>query len=413
MSIIDRIRNAWNAFRNRDPTLEYNNTGSSFGRNPWRTQMYPSNERSIVAAIYNRIALDVAAIDIKHVKVDKNGRYQETVEDELNYCFTTEANMDQTSRAFIQDVVLSLFDEGYIAILPVETEVDPNVNGSFKIYTMRVAKIIEWKPNAVKLRAYNDISGKLEDLWMYKHAVAIIENPFYAVMNQYNSTVKRLLRKLTLIDAVDEETTSGKWNMIVQVPYTTKTQIQKDRAEQRRKNVEEQLEKSKYGVAYIDGTEHIIQLNRPIESGLMDQIQYLNDLMFSQLCITQEILNGTADEKTMANYYSRTVKPVVSAIVEECKRKFLTKTARTQRHSLMYFNNPFNLCPVSDLAEMSDKFTRNEVMSTNEVRSLLGMLPSKDPRADELLNKNINHPNEGEEKKPREEEFQNGDKDDS
>lgn len=412
MGIADRFRNAWNAFRNRDPTYEYrDSSGGSFGRNPWRTQMYLTNERSIVAAVYNRIALDIAAIEIKHVKVDENGKYVETVNDDLNSCFTLEANMDQTSRAFLQDVALSLFDEGYIAILPVDTEVDPNDNDSFKIYTMRVAKIVEWKPTMVKLHAYNDRSGKMEDLWMDKSAVAIIENPFYAVMNQYNSTVKRLLRKLTLIDAVDEETTSGKFNIIVQVPYTTKTALQKDRAEQRRKAIEDQLEKSKYGIAYIDGTEHVIQLNRPLESGLLDQITYLTELMFSQLSITPEILNGTATDETMTNYYTRTVEPVMAAIVDECKRKFLTKTARSQKHTLMYFNNPFRLIPVSKIAEIADKLTRNEILSTNEVRALIGMLPSKDPRADELLNKNINHPDEGKERQPVDDKkFQNDEK---
>lgn len=372
--------------------------------------MYATNERSIVAAVYNRIALDVAAIEIKHVRIDDNGKYIETISDELNNCFTVEANMDQTSRAFLQDVVLSLFDEGYIAILPVDTEVDPNKNDSFKIYTMRVAKIVEWKPTMVKLHAYNDRSGKMEDLWMRKDAIAIIENPFYAVMNQYNSTVKRLLRKLTLIDAVDEETTSGKFNMIVQVPYTTKTQLQKQRAEQRRESIEEQLEQSKYGIAYIDGTEHIIQLNRPLESGLLEQITYLTDLMFSQLSITPEILNGTANDETMTNYYTRTVEPIMAAIVDECKRKFLTKTARSQKQTLMFFNNPFRLIPVSKIAEIADKLTRNEILSTNEVRALIGMLPSKDPRADELLNKNINHPNEGEKQPVNDKKFQNDEK---
>lgn len=412
MSILDTLQHAWNAFRNRDPTREFvDSQGPSFSYNPWRTTRRITSERSIVSAVYNRIALDVASIDIRHVRVNENGRYEKTIKDKLNYCFSVEANVDQTSRSFIQDVVLSLFDEGYVAILPVDTDIDPD-SGSFEISTMRTAKILEWKPKSVKLRAYDDVTGLMEEIWYPKKMVAIIENPFYAVMNQYNSTTKRLLRKLTLIDAVDEETTSGKFNMIVQVPYSTRTELQKTRAKQRQKDLEEQLSGSKYGVAYIDGTEHVIQLNRPLESGLMSQIEYLTNLMFSQLGITQEIMDGTADDNAMNNYYIRTVEPVMAAIVDECNRKFLTKTARTQHQTLMFFNDPFRFIPASQIAEFSDKLTRNEIASTNEIRSLIGMLPSDDPRADELLNKNINHPVE-EQRSRKEEENQNGKEQDS
>ena len=392
LSFMTRLKHAWNAFRSRDPTNYTGYGGSSFY--PGRPRFGIGTERTIVTAIYNRLALDVASIDIRHVMIDENGKFVETIDDELNYCFTVEANIDQTSRAFIQDVVMSMFDEGYIAIVPIDTTEDPNITQAFKIHTMRVGKIVQWYPDTVLLKVYNDKIGQYEEITMLKSRVAIIENPLYAIMNEPNSTVKRLIRKLTLLDAVDEEANSGRFNLLIQLPYVLKSKLKQDEAKARRAEIEDQLSQSKYGIAYIDGTEHVTQLNRPLENGLMSQIEYLTDLLYSQLGITQDILNGTANDTTMTNYYVRSIEPIISAIVNECRRKFLTKTARSQYHSLMFFNNPFKLIPVSQIAEMADKLSRNEILSTNEIRALIGMLPSKDPRADELLNKNINHPEE-------------------
>jgi len=355
------------------------------------------NERSIVTSVFNRIALDVAAIDIKHVRLDKNGRFLETIDSALNNCLSLEANLDQTGRAFIQDAVMSLLDEGCVALVPTDTDDDPEdgLPGSFDIDSLRVAKILEWYPAHVRLRVYNELKGEKEDIILPKRFVCIIENPLYAVINEPNSTMKRLIRKLSLLDVTDEQTASGKLDLIIQLPYVIKTEARRQQAENRRRDIEQQLAGSKYGIAYTDGTEHITQLNRSLENNLMKQVEYLTSLLFSQLGITQSILDGTADEKTMLNYYSRTIEPIVSAIVDEMKRKFLTKTARSQKQDIMYFRDPFKLVPVDSIAEIADKFTRNEIMTSNEIRQVIGMRPSSDPKADELVNSNISQPNSG------------------
>lgn len=391
--IISRFKRSWNAFFNRDPTKSYNNIGVSYSNRPDRVRMTRGNERSIVTSIYNRIALDVSSITIQHVRLDENRRFKEVIDSGLNNCLTLEANIDQTGRAFIQDVVMSMFDEGAIAILPVDTDRDPE-KGYFDIYTMRTAKIIEWYPRNVKLRAYNDITGQKEDIIMSKESVAIIENPLYSVMNEPNSTMHRLIRKLNLLDAIDEQSGSGKMDLIIQLPYIIKSDARRKQANDRRAEIEDQLANSKYGIAYIDGTEHVTQLNRPVENNLMSQIEYLTSLLYSQLGITTSVMDGTADEKTMLNYNNRTVEPVVSAIVDSMKRTFLTKTARTQLQSIMFFRDPFRLVPIANLAEMADKFTRNEIMTSNEFRQVIGIKPSDDPKADQLRNSNINQSNE-------------------
>ena len=392
-SISSRIKSAWNAFLNRDPTNNYKNNNYAMGSyyRPDRVRLSRGNERSIVTSVLNRIALDVAAINIKHCRLDKDDRYEETIDSGLNNCLTLEANIDQTSRAFIQDAAMSMFDEGCIALVPVDTDKDPNT-GSFDISTMRTGKVIEWYPHHVKVNVYNDRTGKREDIYISKSAVAIIENPLYSIMNEPNSTLQRLMRKLVLLDSVDEQTSSGKLDLIIQLPYVIKSEARKQQANERRQEIERQLAGSKYGIAYTDGTEKITQLNRPVENNLMKQIEYLTSMLYSQLGITQAILDGTADEKTMLNYYSRTVEPIVSAFVDEMKRKFLTKTARTQKQTIMFFRDPFKLVPVNDLAEIADKFTRNEIMSSNEIRQVVGMKPSKDPKADQLINSNISQP---------------------
>lgn len=395
MGLLDRLKNSWNAFvNNRDPTFHYRYTdyGSGYTYRPDRPRLTRGNERSIVTAIYNRIAMDVAAIDIRHVKLDEEGRYKETMKSSLNDCFTVAANVDQTGRAFIQDVVMSMFDEGCVAIVPVDTDRDPNDTSSFDILSMRVGKIIEWLPRHVKIRVYNDRVGEKQDIIMPKHAVAIIENPLYAIMNEPNSTMQRLIRKLNLLDAIDEQSGSGKLDLIIQLPYVIKTDARRQQADQRRKDIEMQLAGSKYGIAYTDGTERITQLNRPVENNLLKQIEYLTNMLYSQLSINQAVMDGTADEKTMLNYDNRTVLTVVTAIVEESRRKFVSKTARTQGQSIMYFRDPFKLVPVAQMAEIADKFTRNEILSSNEVRQFMGIKPSSDPKADQLINSNISQP---------------------
>lgn len=390
---MDRIKHSWNAFMNKDPTYNYQNIGTSYSYRPDRTRLTRGNERSIVNSIYTRIALDVASIAIKHCRFDENGRFESVIDSNLNNCLTVEANIDQTSRAFIQDVVMSMLDEGSVAIVPVDTTLDPRVTSSYDILSMRTGKIIDWYPSHVRVRLYNDKTGKREEVLLQKKNVGIIENPFYSIMNEPNSTNQRLIRKLNLLDAIDEQSGSGKLDMIVQLPYAVKSSIQKDRAEDRRKNLENQLSGSKYGIAYIDSTEKITQLNRPIENQLMKQIEYLTSMLHGQLGITQAILDGTADEQTQLNYITHTVEPIISAIVDEMNRKFLTKTARTQNQTIAFFRDPFKLVPVNNIAEIADKFTRNEIMTSNEIRQVIGMKPSDDPKADQLVNSNIRNLN--------------------
>ena len=389
MGLMERIQNGWNAFMSRAPTTAYYDGGVGNYYRPDRVRFSRGNERSIVTSVYNRIALDVAAIDIKHCRMDENGRYISDMKSGLNDCLTLSANVDQTGRAFIQDAVQSMLDEGCVAIVPVDTSTDPTVTGSYDILSMRTGKIIEWKPAHVRVRLYNERTGNKEDILLPKSMVAIVENPLYAVINEPNSTMQRLIRKLSLLDVTDEQTASGKLDLIIQLPYVIKTEARRQQAEQRRKDIEMQLAGSKYGIAYTDGTEHITQLNRSLENNLMKQVEYLTNMLFSQLGITQTILDGTADEQTMLNYYSRTIEPIVTAIVDEMKRKFLTKTARSQNQSIESFRDPFKLVPVNNIAEIADKFTRNEIMTSNEIRQVIGMKPSDDPKADQLINSNI------------------------
>ena len=389
MGLMERIQNGWNAFMSRAPTTAYYDGGVGNYYRPDRVRFSRGNERSIVTSVYNRIALDVAAISIKHCRMDENGRYISDMKSGLNDCLTLSANVDQTGRAFIQDAVQSMLDEGCVAIVPVDTSTDPTVTGSYDILSMRTGKIIEWKPAHVRVRLYNERTGNKEDILLPKSMVAIVENPLYAVINEPNSTMQRLIRKLSLLDVTDEQTASGKLDLIIQLPYVIKTEARRQQAEQRRKDIEMQLAGSKYGIAYTDGTEHITQLNRSLENNLMKQVEYLTNMLFSQLGITQTILDGTADEQTMLNYYSRTIEPIVTAIVDEMKRKFLTKTARSQNQSIESFRDPFKLVPVNNIAEIADKFTRNEIMTSNEIRQVIGMKPSDDPKADQLINSNI------------------------
>lgn len=395
MEFVDRLKHSWNAFMNRDPTYGYRPTGPSYSYRPDRPRLTRGNERSIVTAVFNRIALDVAAINIQHCKLDNNGRFVSAVDSSLNTCLNLEANLDQTGRAFIQDVVMSMFDEGCVAIVPVDTDLDPTT-GAFDVESMRVGKITEWYPDAVNVRMYNEKKGRKQEVILPKRMVGIVENPLFAVINEPNSTVQRLIRKLNLLDAIDEQSGSGKLDLIIQLPYVIKTDARRQQAEKRRKEIEDQLAGSKYGIAYADGTERITQLNRPVENNLLTQIEYLTNLMFSQLGITQTILDGTADDKTMLNYYSRTIEPIVAAIVDEMKRKFLTKTARSQNKSIVFFRDPFKLVPVNDIAEIADKFTRNEILTSNEIRQIIGIKPSEDPKADQLINSNITQPDERE-----------------
>lgn len=388
-----RLIHAWNAFTNRDPTYP-RTLGDSYYHRPDRVQFTRGNERSIATAVYNRIAMDVAAVEIRHVKLDENMRYSSDIDSGLNKCLNLEANIDQTGRAFIQDVVMSMLDEGCVAIVPVDTSMDPTVSGSYSIDSMRTGKIVQWYPQHVKVRLYNDRTGKKQEVTLPKSTVAIIENPLYAVINEPNSTMQRLIRKLSLLDVTDEQTASGKLDLIIQLPYVIKTQSKRDEAERRRKEIERQLAGSKYGIAYADGTERITQLNRSVENNLMKQIEYLTEMLYSQLGITQTVMDGTADEKTMLNYNNRSIEPIVSAIVDELKRKFLTKTARSQGQSIMMFRDPFKLVPVNNIAEIADKLTRNEIMTSNEFRQVIGMKPSDDPKADQLVNANISQPKE-------------------
>ena len=390
MGITDRLQHAWNAFLDNDRRRPYQDMGYFSYNKPDRVRFTRGNERSIVTSVYNRLALDVAAIAIKHVRLDENGRYTEEINSGLQNCLNVEANIDQTGRAFLQDVVMSMLDEGCVAIVPVDTTINPMLSGSYEINTMRTAKILEWYPAHVRVRLYNDRKGIHEELILPKANVAIIENPLYAVINEPNSTMQRLIRKLNLLDVVDEQTSSGKLDLIIQLPYVIKSDARRKQAEERRKDIEMQLSGSKYGIAYTDGTERITQLNRPAENNLMNQVQYLTDMLYSQLGLTQSILDGSADDKTMLNYYNRTIEPILAAIVDEIKRKFLTKTARAQKQTVMYFRDPFKLVPVNDIAEIADKFTRNEIMTSNEIRQIVGMKPSNDPEADELRNKNLN-----------------------
>lgn len=393
-SIGSRLKHAWNAFLNRDPTLNYRDSGISYSYRPDRPRFTRGNEKSIVTSVYNRIALDVSSIDIRHVRLDENDRYLSIVNSGLNNCLSLEANIDQTGRAFVQDIVMSMFDEGSVAIIPVDTSRNPNETESYDILTMRTGQILEWFPRHVRVRVYNDRTGQREDIIVAKETVAIVENPLYAVINEPNSTMQRLIRKLNLLDAVDEQASSGKLDLIIQLPYVIKTETRRQQAEKRRRDIEEQLSGSKYGIAYTDGTERITQLNRSVENNLMKQIEYLTSMLYSQLGITTTILDGTADEKTMLNYNNRSIEPIISAIVDEMKRKFLTKTARSQKQSIIFFRDPFKLVPVNDLAEIADKFTRNEIMTSNEIRQVIGMKPADDPKADELRNSNINQSNE-------------------
>lgn len=391
-TLSSRLKNAWNVFRNKDPSYPVYEYASSI--RPDRPRLYGGNERTIINSIFTRISMDIASIDIFHVKTNDDGNFTDIIDSGLNNCLSIEANIDQTGRAFRQDMALELLDEGVIAVCPVDTTYDPNITGSYDINSMRVGKILEWYPEKVKVRVYNEQTGKREDVVISKKIASIIENPMYAVMNEPNSTLKRLVRKLALLDFIDEQTGSGKLNLIIQLPYTVKSPTRVNQAEKRREDLERQLTKSQYGIGYMDGTEKITQLNRPLENNLMGQIEFLTNQLFSQLGITQGILDGTADEQTMLNYYNRVIEPIVSAMVDEMKRKFLTKTARTQHQSIMFFRDPFKLIPVTQIAEMSDKLTRNEIVSSNEMRQKIGMKPSDDPRADELRNKNINQSNE-------------------
>lgn len=414
MSITDRMKHAFNAFMNRDPTAYYNrNLGSSYSIRPDRPRLSRGNERSIITAIFNRIAMDVAAIDIMHCRLDENNRFIEKIDSGLNNCLNLEANVDQSGRAFIQDAVMSMLDEGVVALVPVDTDLNPASTDSYDILTMRTGKILEWYPAHVKVRLYNDRTGEKEDLMLAKRDVAIIENPLFAIVNEPNSTMQRLMRKLSLLDVTDEQTASGKLDLIIQLPYVVKSEARREQANQRRKDIEQQLAEGKYGIAYTDGTEKITQLNRSVENNLMKQVEYLTNMVYSQIGITQSVLDGTADEKTMLNYNNRTVEPIVSAIVDELKRKFLTKTARTQLQSISFFRDPFKLVPVNDIAEIADKFTRNEIMTSNEIRQIVGMKPSNDPKADQLINSNISQakedvvPSEGYEKYEEGEKSQN------
>lgn len=396
LTVGSRLKHAWNAFLNRAPTGKYQyGIGGGYAYRPDRFRPTRGNERSIVTSVYNRIALDVAAINIQHVQLDDEGRFLNVIKSGLNDCLSLEANLDQTGRAFIQDVVMSMMDEGVVAIVPVDTTIDPDISNGFDITSMRVGKVVDWYPQHVKLEVYNEQTGIRQNITMPKRSVAIIENPLYAVINEPNSTMQRLVRKLNLLDAVDEQSSSGKLDLIIQLPYVIKSDARRKQAELRRKDIEEQLSGSKYGIAYIDGTEHVTQLNRSVENNLMKQIEYLTSMLYSQLGITQSILDGTADEKTMLNYYNRTIEPILSAIVDEMKRKFLTKTARTKNKSIKFFRDPFKLVPISEIAEITDKFTRNEVASSNEIRQVIGWKPSDDPKADELRNSNISQSDSG------------------
>ena len=407
-SFSSRLQHAWDAFTNKDSTSIYKEVGPSYSYRPDRPRLRPGNERSIVTSVYNRIAIDAASIKIQHVKLDGNCRFLNVMNTNFNNCLTLDANLDQTGRAFIQDIVMSMLDEGCVAIVPVDTTLNPKETGSYDINTMRVGHILEWFPNHVRIRLYNEKKGNKEDILLPKKMVAIVENPLYSVMNEPNSTMQRLIRKLNILDAIDEQSGSGKLDLIIQLPYVIKSEARRQQAENRRQDIEMQLSGSKYGIAYTDATERITQLNRPVDNNLMSQIEFLTSMLYSQLGITQSILDGTANEETMLHYYDRSIEPILSAIVDEMKRKFLTKTARSQGQSILFFRDPFKLVPIAKLAEVADKFTRNEIISSNEMRQILAMKPSDDPKADELRNKNINGPIEKDTTNNVKEEIQNG-----
>lgn len=395
MQLGNRFRRAWNVFKNKDPTYYYD-LGPSYGSRPERTRYRRGGERSIAISVYNRIAIDASSVDIRHVRLDKNGRFTDTINSGLNDCLSTSANIDQTGRAFIQDAVMSMMDEGCVALVPVvvDTDDEPKNAGAFDVLELRTGKITEWYPRHVRVELYNECSGKHEELVLLKETIAICVNPFYAVMNEPNSTMQRLIRKLSLLDIVDEKTSSGRLDLIIQLPYVVRSEARQKQAERRRRDIEAQLAEGKYGIAYTDGTERVTQLNRPVENNLMKQIEYLTNMFYSQLGLDTSILNGTADADTKLNYFNRIVEPFLSVIVEEMRRKYLTKTARSQGQDIRYFNDPFKLIPVDKLAEIADKFTRNEIMTSNEFRQVIGMKPSEDPNADVLRNKNLNVPAE-------------------
>ena len=413
-SLISRLRNAWNVFRSRSPTTGVNMASGGYYR-PDRIRLSRGNERTIVTSVYNRIATDAAQIALHHVRLDENGRFKEIINSGLNDCLSFSANLDQTGRLFVFDVAMSMMDEGCVAIVPVDTDTDVDKNispGAYDILSLRVAKIVNWYPEHITVRLYNEKTGRKQEITLPKTMCAIVENPFYSVMNEPNSTMQRLIRKMTLLDVLDENNSSGKLDLIIQLPYVVKTQTKRDQAEERRKDIEKQLSGSKYGIAYTDGTEKITQLNRPVDNNLMSQIEYLTSMLYSQLGITQAIMDGTADDSAMMNYYSRTIEPIVSAIVDEMKRKFLSQTARSRGQDIMFFRDPFKLVPVNTLAEIADKMTRNEIMSSNEFRQIIGLKPSDDPRADELRNSNMPdpdpNPNQDRTSNQEEEEIQNG-----
>ena len=392
LTLGSRLKHAWDVFRNREPTYYNHNVGTGYSYRPDRPRLTRGNEKTIVTSIFNRIALDVASLNITHCRIDDNGRFVSTMNSALNNCLTLEANLDQTGRAFIQDVVMSMLDEGCVAIVPVDTSLDPHVTNSYDILSMRTGKVVEWYPKHVRVKVYNEKTGNKEEVVLPKKMVSIIENPLFAVTNEHNSTTQRLTRKLALLDMVDEQSSAGKLDLIIQLPYTIKSEARRSQAETRRKDIEMQLKDTKYGIAYTDATEKITQLNRPLENNLLKQIEYLTNVLYSQLGITQSILDGTADEQTLLNYHSRTIEPIVSAIVDEMKRKFLTKTARSQLQTITFFRDPFKLVPINNIADIADKFTRNEIMTSNEIRQIIGMKPSSDPKADQLINSNLNHP---------------------
>jgi len=418
VSFGSRLKHAWNAFFNKDPTTTWRDIGTAYSYRPDRPRFSRGNERTIVTAVLNRIAMDAAAIKIRHVRLDDNDRFVSVIDSGLNNCLSVEANVDQTGRSFMQDVVQSMLDEGCVAIVPTDTNTNPlnGMPGSFDIETMRTGRIVQWYPKHIRVEVYNENKGRREEITLPKNTVAIVENPLYAIMNEPNSTLNRLVRKLNLLDYVDEQNGSGKLDLIIQLPYVIKSEARKKQAEERRKDIENQLAGSKYGIAYTDGTEHITQLNRAVENNLMGQIEYLTSMLYSQLGITQAIMDGTADDKTMLNYTNRTIEPILSAITDEMIRKFLTKTARSQKQSIQFFRDPFRLVPVAEIAEIADKFTRNEIMTSNELRQIVGMMPSDDPDADVLRNKNLNKDKNELEEIPKQliaeqgDEIQNGEK---
>lgn len=410
MGFIERIQNGWNAFMSRAPTHVYYDSGAGSYYRPDRVRLSRGSERTIVTSMYNRIALDASAINIRHCRLDDNGRYMSEIKSGLNDCLSTSANIDQTGRAFLQDVVMSMLNEGGVAIVPVDTDKDPFTTNSFEILSLRTGKIIEWMPDQVRVRVLNDRTGKREDILLPKRMVAILENPLYAVVNEPSSTMQRLIRKLALLDVTDEQTASGKLDLIVQLPYVIKSPARRAQAEERRKDIEMQLAGSKYGIAYTDGTERITQLNRSLENNLLKQVEYLTNMVYSQIGMSQAILDGTADEQAQLNYQTRIIEPIVSTIVDEMNRKFLTKTARSQHQAILSFRDPFKLVPVNNIAEIADKFTRNEIMTSNEIRQIIGMKPSDDPKADKLINSNISQPNNPEEDNPEEDNDEGYDK---